>query len=277
MVGLLATWSTCPGKKDGNVSLDCSQCRQTSQKTKWKRECELHAKSTCGLGRKDGNACGLFVASTRGPGKKNRNALNKLKRAFALLAEVTCEQRKTVETRGRVACHLVKRPRKERWKREFGLLAMPTCEPRKKWKREWWLDGNSTCGPGEKDGNACVDCLPRRQEAHARKMETHVRSACHADKGHRKKRWKRAFALFAVLPCKQRKQWKRVVGLLATWSSCPGKKDGNVSLDCSQCRQASPEKKMETRVWAACRVDMRRRKERRKRVCGLFVASARGP
>ena len=62
-----------------------------------------------------------------------------LKRAFALLAVVTCAQRKTVEKGGRVAGPLVKRHRKERWKREFGLLAMPTCEPRKK-------DGNASAG-----------------------------------------------------------------------------------------------------------------------------------
>ena len=74
-------------------------------------------------------------------------------------------------------------------------------------------------------------------------------------------------------------KWKRMCGVLvtATWGSGPGKKDGNVSLDCSPCRHANQEKKMETRVRAARKVDMRPRRERWKRVCGLFAASTKGP
>ena len=45
-----------------------------TKKKRWKRECGLHAKSTCGPGDKDGNACGSLAASTRGPGKKDGNA-----------------------------------------------------------------------------------------------------------------------------------------------------------------------------------------------------------
>ena len=62
-------------------------------------------------------------------------------RSGALQAE------KAVETLGRVACHMVKLPKKEIWKRELGLLAMPTSEPRKT------------------DGNASVGCMPRRHAA----------------------------------------------------------------------------------------------------------------
>ena len=72
------------------------------------------------------------------------------------------------------------------------------------------------------------------------------------------------------------KRWKRVVGLPSTWSRDPGKKDGNVSSDCSPCRHANQEKKMETRVRAARKVDMRPRRERWTRVCGLFAASTGG-
>ena len=102
----------------------------------------------------------------------------------------------------------------------------------------------------------------------------------------------RAAAIFAKLvPPRRRRvfcKWdlfgiyfSRLINPRDLFHHHPGKKNGNVSLDCSPCRQAHQEKKMETRVWAACQVDMRLRRERRKRVCvcvcGLFVASTRGP
>ena len=130
-----------------------------------------------------------------------------LKRAFALLAVVTCEQRKTAETRGRVACHLVKRPRKERWKREFGLLAMPTCEPRKK------------------DGNASAGCTQSRHAAQERKMDTRVWTVCRVDRRHRQERW------------------KRMCRVLVTPTRGTRKKDGNVRSRCSQCYLANREKR----------------------------------
>ena len=127
-------------------------------------------------------------------------------------------------------------------------------------------------------------------------METRVWTVCRVDKMPRQERWKRVCGVL-VTPtgCTRTKdgnarsrcsrcclasivrRWKRAVGLFATWSSRPRKKDGNVSLDCSPCRHANQETRMETRVWAACQVEMRLRKERWKRVWGLFVASTRGP
>ena len=70
----------------------------------------------------------------------------------------------------------------------------------------------------------------------------------------------------------------------ARWGSGRGKKDGNVSLDCSPYRQAEQEKrgnayvscmpsrhapqntKMETLVCTVCRVDKRSRYEKWKRI-----------
>ena len=153
-----------------------------------------------------------------------------------------------------------------------------------------------TCGPRQKDGNASAGYTPSRHAvAQERKMETRVWTVCRVDKRPRQERWKRMCGVL-VTPtggtgkkdgnarsrCSRCclasivRRWKRAVGLFATWSSRSGKKDGNVSLDCSQCRHANQETRMETRVWAACQVEMRFRKGRGKRVCGLFVASTRG-
>ena len=121
------------------------------------------------------------------------------------------------------------------------------------WKRVCELFVASTGSPGKKNGSACVECLSRRRAAQEKNVNARSRWSpwCHANK---------------------KKRHKRVVGLLATWTSGSRKKDGNVSSDCSPCRQANPEND-----WVACKVDMRLRKERWKRVRGLFVASTRGP
>ena len=175
---------------------------------------------------------------------------------------------------------------------------------KKRWKRECGLHAKSTCGPGEKDGHACVDCLPRRQEAQARKMETHVQSACYADKGHKKKRWKRAFARFAMLPCEQRKavetrgrvachmsrrprteRWKREFRRLVMPTSEPSRTIGQharptwahdqSTLRCQcvvspGCRRARPFDGVST---VGCRLP--RRREHRWRCVSIFFLRSR--
>lgn len=74
----------------------------------------------------------------------------------------------------------------------FGLLAKPTGEPRKK------------------NGDANVGCMPSRRAAQERKMETRVWTACRVEETSREEvwkrieKWKRAFALLAVLTCEHR-------------------------------------------------------------------------
>ena len=171
-----------------------------------------------------------------------------MKRAFALLVVVTCEQREAVETRGRVACHLVQRPGKkdgnvsldcspcrhvDQKKMETRVRAtrqVDMRQRRERWKRVCGLVAASTKGPGKKDGNACAECLSRRQGAKKKKI------------------WKCAFALFAVLPCEQSQAVETRGRVVYHMVNRPSKKDGNVSLDCSQCRQANQEKRMDTRV-----------------------------
>ena len=147
----------------------------------------------------------------------------KWKRVFALLAMLICERRKTVEMHGRVACHADKRPRKERWKREFGLLPMPTGEatdkrPRKeRWKREFGLLPMPTWEAKTNYGNESLGCMPSRRAAQEGMMETDVRTVCRADKRSREERW------------------TRMCGVLVTPTGGPGKKDGNARSRCSPC------------------------------------------